>query len=246
MKKLIYLLSISFLMLQSCSSGDETSSSSQGVLIKRTRDDDGSSCNYFYNGNKLLKTVWDDDGTSRVITYTGNLITRSEIRDANNTFNGEFDTMSYSNGKLIQYKNYYNNILIYKDDITYNTDGTRTITETSYSDFDGSFQGITLIKQYFDTNGNIIKNEYINSDNTISSYEVYLYDTMNNPSKNITGWINGTWTSQGLVNNIVKSTYVSGGSTYITNYSYQYNDLGYPISQVSTNGSSSSSVQIFY
>lgn len=154
--------------------------------------------------------------------------------------------MSYSNGKLIQYKNYYNNILIYKDDITYNTDGTRTITETSYSDFDGSFQGISQIKQYFDTNGNIIKNEYINSDNTISSYEVYLYDTMNNPSKNITGWINGTWTSEGLVNNVVKSTYVSGGSTYITNYSYQYNDLGYPISQVSTNGSSSSSVQIFY
>jgi YD repeat-containing protein len=232
-------------MLQSCSSGDETSSSGQGVLIKRITGADGSYCNYSYNGNKLLKMTW-NDGTSRVITYTGNLITRSEIRDANNTFNGEFDTMSYSNGQLVQYKNYYNNILLYKDDITYNSDGTRTITETSYSEVDGSFQGVSLSKQYFDTAGNIVRNEYLSSSNTITSYVVYLYDTMNNPTKNITGWINGPWTSRGLVNNIVKSTDISGGFTDVTNYSYQYNNQGYPISQVSSNGSSTSSCQYFY
>jgi hypothetical protein len=239
MKKIVCLLSITFLMLQSCSSGDGSGNSSQGVLLKKVLGADGSFCNYSYNGNKLLKMTW-NDGTSRVISYTGNLITRSEIRDANNTFNGEFDTMSYSNGQLIQYKNYYNNILLFKDDFNYNVDGSRTITEMAYNDITGIYQGTSFSKQYFDSVGNIIKIEHLNSTNVITSTEIYLYDTMNNPMKNITGWTNGPWGSTGLVNNLINNTSI--GYTY----SYQYNNQGYPISQVFTHGSTSSSCQYFY
>jgi len=248
MKKILYLISITFLLLQSCSSEDNSSdnSPSQGVLVKNVLYSDGSYENYSYNGNKLLKVAW-ENGSSRVFTYTGNLITRTEIRDANNTFNGEFDTMSYYNGQLIQVKNYYNNILICKDDITYNSDGTRTITEMAYNYITGIYEGTSFIKQYFDSVGNIIKIEYINSTNVITTRYTYLYDTMNNPVKNITGiteYIYGLGTDGGLVNNLIKSTrtFISGGFTVVTNYSYQYNEQGYPISGYD----GSNTFQIYY
>lgn len=245
MKKLIYLLSIAFLMLQACSSGDGSGNSSQGVLLKKVLGADGSFCNYSYNGDKLLKMTW-NDGTSRVISYTGNLITRSEIRDANNTFNGEFDTLSYSNGQLIQYKSYYNNILLSKADFNYNVDGSRTITEMDYNYITGIYQGTSFSKQYFDSVGNIIKIEHLNSTNVITSTGIYLYDTMNNPMKNITGWTNGPWGSSGLANNLIKKTTSGTGINQITNYSYQYNNQNYPVSQVSTTGNTTSSCQYYY
>ena len=245
MKKIIYLLSITFLMLQACSSGDDSNSSSQIVLIKRIVGADGSYCNYSYNGNKLLKMLW-NDGTSRVISYSGELITRTEIRDANNNFNGEYETMEYSNGKLTLYKNYHNNILISNDNITYNIDGSRTVTELSYNYINGSYQGSSIMKQYFDVIGNISKIEYINQNNTINQTETYIYDNMNNPTKNITGFINGVWGSRGLANNLIKKTTTGTGMNQITNYSYQYNNQNYPVSQVSITGNSTSSCQYYY
>ena len=60
MKKTIYLLSITFLMLQACSTGVEENSSSQGGLLKKVLGADGTFCNYSYTGNKLLKLTWND------------------------------------------------------------------------------------------------------------------------------------------------------------------------------------------
>lgn len=232
-------------MLQACSTGVEENSSSQGGLLKKVLGADGTFCNYSYTGNKLLKLTW-NDGTSRVISYSGELITRTEIRDSNNNFNGEYETMEYFNGKLTLYKSYYNNILISNDNITYNADGTRTITELSYNYNNGSYQGTSLMKQYFDLAGNISKVEYLNQNNSISQTETYIYDNKNNPTKNIIGFSNGVWGSSGLANNLIKKTISGTGINQITNYSYQYNNQNYPVSQVSTTGNSTSSCQYFY
>lgn len=231
--------------MQACSTGDDLNSASQGVLIKRIVGADGSYCNYSYNGNKLLKLTW-NDGSSRVIVYSGELITRTEIRDANNNFYGEYDTMEYSNGKLTTYYSYSNNILISKNIIVYNVDGTRTITELYYNYINGSYQGSSKMKQYFDVVGNISKIEYLSQNNTISQTETYIYDYMNNPTKNITGYTNGVWGSRGLVNNLIKKTTSGTGINQITNYSYQYNNQNYPVSQFATTGNTTSSCQYYY
>jgi YD repeat-containing protein len=241
MKKLIYLLSISFLLLQSCSSSDSSGSSiSQSVLIKKIVYDNGEVENYSYNGNKLLKISF-EDGTSRVITYTGDLITKEEIRDESNTLTGEFSTMSYLNNRLMQVKFYYNNILFHKDDYNYNVDGTRTITETYYKIINFSDARTSVKKQYFDSAENVIKEEGLNANNTINSTKIYQYDTKNNPHLNITGWINVEGSGPDKINNLIKET-----SSTIYTYKYEYNDQGYPISRIMTTGNSTYSEQYFY
>jgi hypothetical protein len=246
MKKIIYLIGVTFLMLQSCSSGDSSgSSSSQDVLVKKIVYNNGGVENFSYDGNKLLKISFEDK-TSRVITYTGDLITKSEIRDASNTIIGEFETMSYLNGRLAQYNGYNNNILIDKDDYNYNIDGTRTIAKTTYNYINGSYEGTTLKKQYFDAVGNVIKEEGLNANNTINSTTIFLYDSKNNPFKNITGWIILGAGGLGMINNVTKMSSYSGGFTNITTYNYQYNDQGYPISQIETTGNYTDSYQYFY
>ena len=243
MKKLIYLLGITLILLQSCSSGDSSDSSiGQSVLIKKILYDNGSFENFSYDGNKLLK-ISNEDGTSIVITYTGDLITKSEIRDKSNTLTGEFQTMSYLNNRLAQHKNYDNNILFLKEDYNYNSDGTRTINGTTYNYINGSYEGTYVKKQYFDAVGNIIKEEEgLNANNIFETTTIYQYDTKNNPHKNITGWIIAEGSGgDGLFNNVIKET---SGTIYT--YKYEYNDQGYPISSTMTTGNSTYSSQYFY
>lgn len=228
-------------MLQSCSSGDSSgSSTNQDVLIKKILSDNGSIENFIYDGNKLLKISY-DDGTSRVITYTGNLITKEESRDESNTLTGEFSTMSYLNNRLVQVKYFYNNVLFSKHDYVYNIDGTRTKTETYYEVINFSNAGSSLTKQYFDAVGNIIKEENLNANNTVNGTTTYFYDSKSNPHKNITGWIIAEGSGTEKINNLIKET-----SSAIYTYKYEYNDQGYPISRIMTTGTSTYSEQYFY
>ena len=58
MKKIFYLFSITFLILQSCSSGESESTNTDTILIKKTIETDpqGIYTNIFeYNGNKIVK-----------------------------------------------------------------------------------------------------------------------------------------------------------------------------------------------
>ena len=243
MKKTLYLLSIILILLQSCSSGDSSSdadNSSQGYLIKKIVSDNGGVENYSYNGNKLLKISYEDE-TSMVFTYTGDLITKTEMKDANNNFTGEFQIRSYINGRFVQIKSYYNNILFHKDDYNYNIDGTRTKTETYYEVINFSDAGSSVTKQYFDTVGNIIKEQNLNANNTVNGTSNYLYDLKNNPHKNITGWIIAEGSGTEKINNLLKET---SGAIYT--YKYEYNDQGYPISRIMTTGTSEYSEQYFY
>jgi hypothetical protein len=233
MKKIIYLLSVTFLLLHSCSSGDSPSAadnSSQGYLIKKIVSDNGSVENYSYDGNKLLRISY-EDGTGIVLTYTGDLITKAELNDSNNNFTGEYQTMSYLNGRIVQKNFYNNNILFSKYDYTYNIDGTRTKTTTNYKVLNFSNAGTSVSKEYFDAGGNIIKDVM----------GTYSYDSKNNPHKNITGWIIAEGSGTEKINNLLMET---SGAIYT--YNYEYNDQGYPISLIMTTGTSRYSEQYFY
>ncbi|WP_396171227.1 hypothetical protein [Flavobacterium sp.] len=228
MKKIIYLLSITLLILQSCSSPSSTESSnptsSQSILIKRIVSTQGGIENFVYDGNKLLKILF-DDGTSSVFTYTGDLITRIEIRDATNTFMGEFYTISYLNNKVSQRKSYHNNILVNNQDYTYNSDGTITIIVMTYSDLNGNYQGTGIYKNYLNSVGNLIKQEY-SSGNSGTSTKLFTYDTKNSPYKNILGY---NAIIDDSINNLTNTNSIGGLNQ---TYNYQYNDLDFPISQV--------------
>jgi YD repeat-containing protein len=178
----------------------------------------------------LLKISY-EDGTSVVFTYTGDLITKTELKDANNNFTGEYQTMSYLNGRFVQKNFFYNNILFSKYDYIYNMDGTRTKTTTNYEVLNFSNAGTSVSKEYFDAGGNIIKDVW----------GTYLYDSKNNPHKNITGWIIAEGSGTEKINNLIKET-----SGKIYTYKYEYNDQGYPISRIMTTGTSTYSEQYFY
>lgn len=229
MKTYTYLLSILFAILMSCSSGDSlNSSTSQDVLIKRIISSEGWSETFSYDGNKLIKIAF-DDGTSRLVTYSGNYIIKTEIRDAGNTFRGEYETFSYLNNRVSQHKSYYNNIIVYQDDYSYNSDGTIiTITGKNYNS-SGVLSSTSNKRQYIDSNGSLTKTEILNSSNVITQADSFTYDVKNGVYKNILGFSAVPSMMMGKFN------LVSHISPYINVvYNYQYNNQNYPISSTET------------
>lgn len=81
MKRLIYLLSISFLMFQSCSTNESTNVSVpyEGVLIKKIVASNGFIQDFTYNGNKLSK-IEDNKGAIQQFTYKGDFISKIESK----------------------------------------------------------------------------------------------------------------------------------------------------------------------
>ena len=84
MKKLLCLLSASFLVLMGCSKDDATSENpdSSTVLLKKIIDTDSdgieTTAEYTYEGNKLIEVSY-SDGNIEKSTYTGDLITKVEF-----------------------------------------------------------------------------------------------------------------------------------------------------------------------
>ena len=97
MKKLIYLLSVTFLLLQSCSSGEDSSSGSSVILCKKMGPGNFT-IDYVYNGNKIEKTMINDQ-ILRKYYYTGNLI--SKVEDYIDNQVRVISTFTYNNNQLI-------------------------------------------------------------------------------------------------------------------------------------------------
>lgn len=229
MKTYTYLLSILFAMFMSCSSGDSSNSTtSQDVLIKKIISSEGWSETFFYDGNKLIKIAF-DDGTSRVVTYSGNYIVKTEIRDASNTFRGEYETFDYLNNRVSQHKSYYNNIIVYQGDYIYNSNGTIiTINEKNYNS-SGVLSSTSNKRQYVDSNGSLTKTEILNSSNVITQTDNFTYDVKNGVYKNILGFSAVPSMMMGKFN---LSSHISPYISIV--YSYQYNSQNYPISSTET------------
>lgn len=250
MKKLIYLFSITFLLLQSCSPSDNSESNTDStdvVLIKKIVNSDGES-NLSYDGTKLKKITL-TGGEYVNITYSGDLITKMEWFSSNNVSQQRNEYL-YSSNKLTQAKTFsMNNKLEEISDISYNSDGSITELQSRYNG--GSLPGATTTyKKYFDSVGNLIKQEQYGN-NILSTTTFYTYDTKNTPYKNITGWSNLTPSlgANSLPTNNLISVKLSVGTSQVTNETinvYKYNTQDYPISKTSTSYGQTSTETYYY
>jgi hypothetical protein len=223
MKKILYLLSITFLMLQSCTSGsnDNSSNSSSDILIKEFYNSNGEYSKFIYIGNKIKK-IDNTDGSYAIFSYTNDLIT--QMSEYSNT--GTLLTIKnyyYLNDNLVQTKTFENGILSYQEDLIHNSNGMITITESSYVSGNQNFSA--PYKMYF-SNGNCIKIE--DSGHTA----LYSYDTKNSPFKGITGFSKLIRLGDLIITNNNPVTIINpiySNSTNTINYSYQFNSQNYPI-----------------
>lgn len=234
MKKTFLLLSITALMLQSCSSGDDSSTSNQTILLKKIVVS-GQSINFTYQGNKISKIIYPQgDYSYYLITYTGDQITRTEGFN-NNDQPLNHDTFIYSNNLLIQQKVYSNpNTLEKTYNYTYNSDNSITKSSDNSS-----------MIYFTDSFGNIIKRkDYYN--NSLQYTTDYNYDEKNNPFKNVIGF-NPLIFGPNLVlwsmsaNNVLNQT----GSSSFSN-SFQYNSQFYPILVTSTSSGQVTQANYYY
>ena len=231
MKKIIYVLSITFLMLQACSSGNSENANNGNsiILCKHKVFSNGSSWDYSYEGNKIsmVKT-----GNSVILKYfyTGDVITKVENYDLNEII-GNRTSFSYNNiNQLVSEEVVYylpdpTNPTYTKTDYTYNSNNT--ISFIQYTGVPGSYSVFT--------SGTIIlvnNEENVRQDNfqTITM----TYDNKNSPFKNVLGVDKLFPTSQvgfgGRYSNPVTVNFSNNNST--STYQYQYNQQGYPISQI--------------
>jgi hypothetical protein len=221
MKKLFYLFSITFLILQSCSSEDSSDNSNNNgvILIKRLESSNNTDIEYYkYNGTKLnYVSIGNENGQiwRKQFTYSGDLITKTEWYE-NNQPTGEKNTYAYSNNKLSEVRVYSPGATLeYKENYSYNSDGSIDVITTGYNGNGGNF-----VKIFIDSNNNVTKKEYLGG-----YIELFEYDNKNNPHKNITG-----------VNKLIgrEGINISGNNNILSRedklFDYQYNNQNYPIS----------------
>jgi hypothetical protein len=221
MKRLFYLLSITFLILQSCSSdSSDNSNNFIGVKLIQVQFSNGQISTFSYNGNKLFK-INNSSGGFQKCSYEGEFI---RLIESYNSVNDLISTTEhfYNNNKLIRTKQYNPNGSFYGErNYSYNSDSTIILNEVTYNN--GNLIEDRNIKLYLNSQGNIYKQHDLSNGNITN----FLYDNKNSPYKNITGYCNLMFE----FNNVIQ---ISDNSS-TSNYSYQYNSENYPISKLNTN-----------
>ena len=254
MKKVIY----TFLgvLVFACSSDSESDNNNDGnnnnnnpneseLLVSSITHSDMENSNYeyvenfTYDGNKIVEMnrsvyyngSFSSENRSEFI-YANNKISRVDSYNDNNISGQDIFTYD-SQGRLVTAEHCYNPNDGPCDDsestsFSYNLDGSITAITT----MNGDEPETTVIE--VDDNGNIIK---------VSDYDdvsELTYDIYNSPFKNITGatplvisqWIFSGSYLYSFNNNCLSfvSEYVDedGVETYTLNFTYDYNDAGYP------------------
>ncbi|TBX71319.1 hypothetical protein EZL74_02090 [Flavobacterium silvisoli] len=238
MKRLV-LLCMFFVLFQSCSS-DDGSTAPDAILVKKIVDTNPAGTftyNYTYNGNKMAESVLSTTNYIRraVYTYTGDLITKVEFFDISNTLTErDIYTFNTYNRLATSVKLDYYNETGTKEIYTYNSDGT--ISTIKYSG-DLSTQDNVMSHNTITMNNGEISSR-IEDTGAVIKVSSYIYDTKNNPFKNVIGFDQNK-------HNILQSTYSeNGGTVYTTNQQYTYNSNDFPVTH--TAGSSTDSVLHYY
>jgi hypothetical protein len=191
-----------------------------------------------YNGNNQLinsDIYWDISAASSNSRVVEAAMNRKEWVNPDNTPKSISHTFKYnSSGQLIR-KNYIRPADKNSDYTEFLYEGDRIIRITGYSK--NSISGRT--DYIYDDNGNMVKQtRYSVSPSGISELSTtteYEYDSMPNPYQSFKRFlIPGVYTNQ---NNITKQTYTlqfevdpSIEKVQVTNNTYEYNDMGYPVS----------------
>ena len=257
MKKLIYLISVTLLLLQSCSSGDSSSGAdnstpSNNVLLKSVTSSKGSISNYIYNGSKLDK-IADDSGVNYTqVTYTGDLITKTE--NYNNNKLSDETIYLYNDTKLVQVISYGHHSTDLKLDAsafyTYNSNGT--VSVSSYlMDSNGKEERSHIL--FYDSARKMNRIEVDNNaDGKSDGYTNLEYDSKNNPLYNIIGvdkmlWIPDYVDSIFYLAHLAKNnlTKTESADNMLIN-TYDYNSKGYPTSILTRYNSGNEGIAYFY
>lgn len=231
MKKIVSLLSFTFLVLSSCSSdNDESSNLSNPILVKEievTYEGKTFIQKNTYDGNKIKNTT-SQTGLIVNYTYTGDVITKKEDIDVQKGVSSVSE-YTYKDGKVISVLNsvildyYLKPVYESLRKYTYNEDGTvsyqvyKVNSVTGAEEEKDDISGKLTLK-----NGNIVRDDFTNVT------FIFEYDNKNNVYKNILGYNLLMEVDSGL-NNLVKSFSIYNGKASDPNVNlYEYNSEGYP------------------
>ena len=251
MNKILCIISVTFILLQSCSSSDNNSSSPSLILLKKSivTNPDGVFTTYHtYDGNKALKATTVNFGASEFI-YSGDLITSIKSYDINN--NLTWNTLFYynSNNEISYFVelNYLSNVghrIVY----THNANGS--ILSKQYTGDLNNQNSLSYICTIYFLNGEVSSEVFsYGSSKTIN----FTYDNKNQQNKNVLGFdklyyaIYGPFDAENQHNMMQSVQFNNGNQTFLTQYQIQYNSDDYPISKLkTTNNLSDESLQLFY
>ncbi len=234
MRKIFYLLSTVLLVFSSCSEENKIETPQTTVMLKKSiftyPDEKKSTITYSYEGNKLKQKDY-GSGMIEEYLYTGDLITGTKFYE-NGVLKGEWDYI-YEGNKLTQeiHNSDFSSPTLRKSTYTYGTDG---IILVHYSDIDKSTKAEKLDSGFYDKltyiNDNFIKrNNIVGSNEEVEASQIFTYDDKKNPLDNVLGYDKLIFKNDNCQNNIltINSSHTSG-QTFLENYSYKYNDKGYP------------------
>ena len=261
MKKLLYLFLV--LTILGCSSNDDNSddidnNDNNNILVSKISYDDNEVASYSYEENftyELNKIVERQDVTyyngsiqntyRAQFIYSNDLIARVDYYDEDDNLldRTTFQYDSQSRVTLVE-ECYYQNggcEYDYTDSVSYNSDGTITISNADSNSNDGSVYTYQL-----DNQGNIIGALW--EDDDCEEIISINYDNNNTPFKNITGAnlinvVYGLFSDARLIGffNNIRSIQEdstcndsSNNESYTTNFSYDYTQDGYPRNIVAT------------
>jgi hypothetical protein len=236
--------------LQSCSSSSNNSDNVSSIELCKRQSWVNGYFDYTYDGNKILTTTSGGQLAFKYF-YTGDLITKVESYASNELIRSTIFT--YNNKQLItEVALFYLTDVLEPDSSgyrrTFSYNSNNTISNVEYVGT-LSLQN-TIIRTGTITliNGEEAIRSYLQIENNTIYTTTKTFDDKNFPFKNVLG-VDKIFPSSnvgfaGRKYNVISVNYNNPSSAY--NYNYQYNDQGYPISQVSTNGSTSSSCQYFY
>ena len=236
----IILVFISILLVFGCKNPiTQPNESQEGILLHKTYTSPNTNTftEYFYNDSSNLEMVqsFDNGDLARQTEYeyNGNQNIVKVI-----TFHNYFGVPEYSystneyNGQgLLTSAFFYlkmsDNNYELRSVAKYEYDSNQRLNKSSILTSDSVEVKYTLY--IYDENGNIIETNFYQN-GSLSFNDKYEYDNMNNPLKQKT-----TFNSIFNIspNNVVKHSqinYMMGNDQSIVNYSYQYNNYGYPIS----------------
>jgi hypothetical protein len=251
MKKILCLFSALALVVSSCSSDDAADASASVKPSKIAYSYSDPTENYYtdikYEGSKLVSEI-DNDGYTLKHFYVGDLISKTEQYGIDKTLKSTTE-YSYSAGKLASetVKN-VGETKFYKTKYTQNGDGTISFAEFYINAATGVEEEGGKIGKYTYKDGNLVKYEssYYGKPNTTYTYE---YDSKKNPNTNIDGvkLLTGTEESAS-VNNVVKITGTSATSSYVSTFTYVYNNNNFPTEkkQFNDKGPLTETAQITY
>lgn len=249
MKKFFAMAATALFFMTSCSSDDAQPTNSGTnptvVLLKKTVEtyEDGTTftTNYNYDGNKIVSMV-DSEGNTTTFTYTGDLITEIKHYEGETLF--QKDVIEYnSTGKpQTSYMYLMTQNSSTKNNYTYNSNGTITVTSLV-----GDLETQTLEG---DTVTLTVQNNNITSAVYSSVNESWTFTNTVDPRSNITGYMNAMISNfEGGYNNVATSNYSdSEGITENYTLSYTYGPNTYPATAVETDVDTEevTTIQFFY